>query len=109
MTRRRPLPRRLRLALRWGAAVLGAGVAALVLCAFVPLGEPRLAYRPLPPMTFEQTVAAVEQRIRDAPANVRPECRGRMLQHGRRTRRAFVLMHGLSNCPAQFARFGEML
>lgn len=31
------------------------------------------------------------------------------MQHGHRTERVFVLMHGLSNCPAQFRALGKLL
>lgn len=95
--------------LRLGALLLAVLAVALALLAFIPLRAAPLAYRPLPAMTFAQTVAAVEERIRLAPEEIRPECRGQMLQHGRPTERVFVLMHGLSNCPAQFRRFGELL
>jgi pimeloyl-ACP methyl ester carboxylesterase len=87
----------------------GALLLLLIALAVIPTGERPLAYHPLPDMTYAETVAAVRQRIREAPANIRPECRGMMLEHGRPTGRVFVLMHGLTNCPAQFRRFGELL
>src|SRR4051812_20493780 len=102
--------------LRWLRRILvGAGavvgVMALILggLAYIPMGEKPLAYHPLPEMTYAQTVAAVRERIRIVPPEIRGECRGMMLEHGHVTERAFVLMHGLSNCPVQFRRFGEQL
>lgn len=101
--------RTLRRILAGGAAALGALVLILAGLAYIPLGEKPLAYHPLPEMTYTQTVAAVRERIRNVSPEIRPECRGMMLEHGHTTARAFVLMHGLSNCPAQFRRFGELL
>jgi carboxylesterase len=101
--------RTLRRILAWGAAILGALALILAGLAYIPVGEKPLAYHPLPHLTYAQTVAAVRERIRMVSPEIRGECRGMMLEHGRVTERAFVLMHGLSNCPAQFRRFGELL
>ena len=47
-------------------------------------------------------MAVVESlRAADSPA-IAPECRTELLTHGARTRHAVVLLHGLTNCPAQF-------
>ncbi|MEI6280359.1 MAG: hypothetical protein WCQ16_13410, partial [Verrucomicrobiae bacterium] len=40
---------------------------------------------------------------------LRPEGRGRMLTHGRKTGRVIVLLHGLTNCPEQFVPLGKLL
>ena len=45
---------------------------------------------------------------RDGP-EVNGVCRTVLLDHGQRTERAAVLLHGLTNCPAQFAAFGAQL
>jgi len=42
----------------------------------------------------------------DGP-NVNPACRTRLYTHGRRTKRALVLLHGFTNCPAQFDGLGR--
>ncbi len=44
----------------------------------------------------------------DGP-NVNPACRTRLYTHGRRTERALVLLHGFTNCPAQFDLLGHRL
>jgi len=38
-----------------------------------------------------------------------PQARTALLEHGRRTELAVVLLHGLTNNPAQFAQFGPLL
>jgi pimeloyl-ACP methyl ester carboxylesterase len=42
----------------------------------------------------------------DGP-NVNPACRTRLYTHGHRTQRALVLLHGFTNCPAQFDELGR--
>lgn len=80
--------------------VLGLLVLALAAVALWP--APRVVYvlRQDPAPDF----AAAEQRLGAlaTPDAVRPECAPLALTHGRRTRDAYVLLHGLTNCPAQF-------
>jgi carboxylesterase len=40
---------------------------------------------------------------------INPLCRTRLWSHGEQTPTAFVLLHGFTNCPAQFVQFGEAL
>ena len=42
----------------------------------------------------------------DGP-NVNPVCRTRLYTHGHRTKRSLVLLHGFTNCPAQFDQLGK--
>jgi acetyl esterase/lipase len=43
----------------------------------------------------------------DGP-NVNPACHTRLYTHGRPTERALLLLHGFTNCPAQFDALGRM-
>ena len=38
-----------------------------------------------------------------------PICEPRLLTHGRKTERAVILLHGFTNCPQMWAKFGEEL
>jgi carboxylesterase len=40
---------------------------------------------------------------------ISPVCRTRALLHGKRTRQTVVLIHGLTNCPQQWATFADLL
>src|SRR5689334_21949813 len=40
---------------------------------------------------------------------INPVCRSRGLLHGHKTDHAVLLLHGLTNCPRQWARFGTLL
>lgn len=42
----------------------------------------------------------------DGP-NVNPVCRTRLYTHGNRTEKALLLLHGFTNCPAQFDELGR--
>lgn len=53
-----------------------------------------------------QRLAALQALDDDS---VNPVCHSRGLLHGRKTRQAVVLVHGLTNCPQQWAEFGELL
>ena len=44
-----------------------------------------------------------------SPANVSAECRTILLEHGHRTRRAYLFFHGITNCPMQFMQLGQRL
>lgn len=88
------------------------GVAAGLVGALVLVPIMRPPYRheiPQPPLSFEAAVAEIHREIAATPASVIPEGRSILLEHGRPTEHVFVLMHGLSNCPAQFLKFGTQL
>src|SRR5215208_5875151 len=36
-------------------------------------------------------------------------CHSRLLTHGRKVERAIILIHGITNCPHQFAALGDQL
>lgn len=50
-------------------------------------------------------LAALQAR---AGAEVNPVCRTYLLTHGHRTERAIVLLHGMTNCPAQFTQLAPL-
>src|SRR5947207_163517 len=49
-------------------------------------------------------VAALQALDTDA---VHTLCRTQLLSHGQRTARAVIFLHGLTNCPKQFARLAQ--
>ncbi len=88
------------------------GVAAVFVGALilVPIMRPPYTHQiPQPPLSFEAAVAEIRREIAATPASVIPEGRTILLEHGRPTEKVFVLMHGLSNSPAQFLKFGTQL
>ena len=59
--------------------------------------------------SYEDAVKEIQTLISSAPANIRSECAVQLFEHGRPTEKVFVLIHGLSNCPAQFTKLGRQL
>ncbi|HET7380686.1 MAG TPA: alpha/beta fold hydrolase [Gaiellales bacterium] len=57
--------------------------------------------------SYESAVAIAESlKALDGP-NVNPVCHTRLYTHGRRVERSLVLLHGFTNCPAQFDELGK--
>lgn len=67
-----------------------------------------LAARPRPARDYAEALERVaELRAADTPA-ISGACGTRLYEHGRRTPRVVVLLHGLTNCPAQFDSLGRL-
>ena len=67
-----------------------------------PLPVHGLESRSHPSRDYAEALARVaELAAGDSPA-IAPECRTLLLTHGHATSRVIVLLHGLTNCPAQF-------
>ncbi|GAB4181840.1 MAG: hypothetical protein Fur0032_22940 [Terrimicrobiaceae bacterium] len=80
-------------------------VAALIVVAFWPF--------PIPPLPAFSG-ASLDKSSADLFGaaifpGLNPICRPTVLSHGRKTPVSYLLMHGLSNCPAQFANLGRLL
>ena len=67
-----------------------------------PLPVHGLESRSRPSRDYSEALARMaELAAQDSPA-IAPECRTRLLTHGHATSHVIVLLHGLTNCPAQF-------
>lgn len=97
---------------RWRQRRIGRAVrlgVVLVLTTLVVLLATPLLDRPVPshPAPADSYAAALgladRLRAADGP-EVDPVCRSRVLDQGRRTRVAVVLLHGYTNCPQQWVR-----
>jgi pimeloyl-ACP methyl ester carboxylesterase len=88
-------------------SVLGVGALAAVL--FLPVSRrPFVHHPPDKLLTYDEAVKAIESLAGSRPS-VLPKCTTQLLEHGQPTERVFVLLHGLSNCPAQFSELGRQL
>ncbi|HUK64567.1 MAG TPA: alpha/beta fold hydrolase [Dongiaceae bacterium] len=93
---------------RWVVTlILLLAVCAIVL--FRPLEVPEFRSHPHPASGYEDALARVEVLSAEDGPDIAPECGTRLMTHGKRARRVFVLLHGLTNCPAQFRVLGESL
>ena len=83
---------------RFAAAVLALAAALLLR----PLAPRDLASSPRPATAYAEAIALVDS-LRAADARgIASDCGTRLLAHGARTAHVVVLLHGLTNCPAQF-------
>jgi hypothetical protein len=86
------------------------GAGALLPALFLPVSHRPFVYHPFAKLlSYDEAVRKIQTLIAGPPANIRSECAVQLLEHGHPTERVFVLMHGLSNCPAQFAELGRLL
>jgi carboxylesterase len=85
-----------------GAATLAA------LWVLWPYPEPRVSI-PAPARDYDEAGARLARLSARDPAGLTPGCATYALLHGRRTPRAIVLLHGITNCPLQFRGVAESL
>ncbi len=89
-------------------SALGAG--ALLSMIFLPVSHRQFAYNSTAkPLPYDEAVREIRDLIAASPGTLRSECAVQLLEHGHPTERVFVLIHGLSSCPAQFAELGRLL
>lgn len=102
----RPRRRRRRVGRALGAG-LALGVLALVVLLGTPLLDRPVPSRPAPAGSHAAALTLADRlRAADGP-DVNPLCRSRVLEHGRRTPIAVVLLHGYTNCPQQWDRIAR--
>lgn len=68
-----------------------------------------LESRPDPSTDYATALKRLDQLKALDDDTVNPVCLSRGLLHGGKTRRAVVLIHGLTNCPQQWAPFADLL
>jgi len=96
---------------RWTRIALAiiAALALLVLSMAWPLAPRDLKSNPRPAASYEDGLALVNSlRGRDG-SEIAANCGTILHTHGHRTGQAIVLLHGLTNCPAQFDSLGRLL
>jgi pimeloyl-ACP methyl ester carboxylesterase len=96
-----------------GLALLGVlffGLAAMIGWLWLrPVSSGELTSRPNPAASYQQAVARIEAMQSLDDPSINPVCRTRFLSHGQKTAKTIVLLHGLSNCPAQMEQLGQAL
>jgi esterase/lipase len=99
--------------LKWLVRILlaiFATVVALLLVLFRwPLGAGSLSYQKDPAATYDEAQRRVARLQAEDGQRVNPRCHTRLLTHRRRTEKAFVLLHGFTNCPHQYNRLADEL
>ena len=71
---------------------------------------PAFESKPSPAGSFDEALAIFDKlRSAESSLPLSPSGASRLLHHGQKTERAFVLLHGLTNCPEQFASFATQI
>jgi esterase/lipase len=91
--------------LKFGLAILvGVGVVRIA----TPVKTANLVPNPNPAKTYDEAFAKLNQLHAYENEKVNPVCRSTILGHDEKVANAVVLLHGLSNCPRQFAELGKL-
>jgi alpha-beta hydrolase superfamily lysophospholipase len=87
-----------------GGLLIGLSVVILIvgMVLFTPLFDRPVGVNAAPATTYEQAMVDAEKLLAADDAQVNPRCRSRVIDQGRRSAEAVVLLHGFTNCPAQF-------
>lgn len=71
---------------------------------------PAFESNPQPAGSFDEALGMFEAlRTTESALPLSPQGASRLLHHGRKTDRSFVLLHGLTNCPEQFATMAAQI
>lgn len=90
---------------------LGASIVVLMLLVVwlaAPLPRAGLASDPHPVTDYAGALRLVDSLRSQESTAIASECRTELLTHGGPTRHVVVLLHGLTNCPAQFDSLGRI-
>jgi pimeloyl-ACP methyl ester carboxylesterase len=89
-----------------GAATIGGAAALTWLSKIKARG---LVSRPDPAPDYAEAVERLERLVALDDERISPVCRTRGLLHGQPTGQVVILVHGLTNCPQQWAPFADLL
>jgi carboxylesterase len=71
---------------------------------------PAFESNPKPAGSFADALGMFEKlRVKESTLPLSPQGASRLLHHGQKTERAFVLLHGLTNCPEQYAALAAQI
>jgi esterase/lipase len=85
-------------------------LALLLIIGLIPLNTDGLRQsNPDPAVSYTDSVNRIQAVIADESDKVCDVCATRLYSHGDRTKKAVVLVHGLTNSPRQFQELGEQL
>lgn len=91
------------------AALTGLSAAAFLvafLAIFTSLFDRDLTSAADPSPSYLDAMSRISE-ITEEPSEVNPVCRSQILEHGQRMTRSVVLLHGYTNCPAQFRTLAQ--
>ena len=87
----------------WSVMTLIAVIAAL----FIPWKAWSLTSHPQPVQSYEEAIQRIHTLQTDRQSEMNPDCLLQFLTHGQKVQKAIILVHGYTNCPAQFGELGQ--
>lgn len=90
-------------------AVAAAFLSAIGALSFWPARIPQIPQPREIPLSYPEAASLAVSESLQIPPEIAGPCAATVFLNGQKTRRSFLLLHGLSNCPAQFAELGRML
>jgi pimeloyl-ACP methyl ester carboxylesterase len=61
-----------------------------------------------PALDYDAAIARYAEVQVEDDGTINPVCRSKIMTHGAKTERVIVLIHGITNCPEQFAEFAPL-
>jgi pimeloyl-ACP methyl ester carboxylesterase len=61
-----------------------------------------------PALDYDMAIARYAAMQAEDDDTINPVCRSKIMTHGAKTERVIVLVHGITNCPEQFAEFAPL-
>ena len=100
--------------LRWvaiiGGSIIGLLLVAVVVVFLYPLGSDRLQQAQPRTLSFAEAVTAGKQAVSGDTSDpqVLPDCRSKLLTHGRKTAKAVLMLHGYTSCPSDYGELAQL-
>jgi pimeloyl-ACP methyl ester carboxylesterase len=79
----------------------------ILISIFIPWNVWGLTSHPHPVQNYEEATRQIAILSEDRQPEMNPDCRLQFLTHGQKVQHVIILVHGYTNCPAQFAQIGQ--
>jgi pimeloyl-ACP methyl ester carboxylesterase len=81
----------------------------ILIALFIPWNVWMLLSHPHPIQNYGEAIQRIEALRATRQSEMNPDCLVQLLTHGEKVQHAIILVHGYTNCPAQFRELGREL
>jgi alpha-beta hydrolase superfamily lysophospholipase len=82
-------------------------VISILIAAFLPWNAWALTSNSHPVQSYEEATKQIDVLRTDRQSEMNPDCLLQLLTHGKKVQHVIILVHGYTNCPAQFGELGQ--
>ena len=82
-------------------------VLGVVLSLFMPWSAFGLSSHPHPAQSYDEAAQRVAVLRAGQASDMNPDCLTQFMTHGQKVQHVIVMVHGYTNCPAQFLQLGQ--